>query len=60
VEGFTSASLFSFPPFPFFNKIYFWLCWIFVAARAFLKWQQAVAEHGLLIAVVSLVAAPWL
>ena len=33
--------------------ICFWLCWVFIALQAF----SAVAVHGLLIAVASLVAA---
>ena len=46
--------------------IYFWLCWVSVAAQAFLQLQQAflAAVRRLLIAVASLVAAhgpqgPW-
>ena len=45
----------------FLNKfIYFWLRWVFVAARAFSscsEWELLfVVVHGLLIAVASLVA----
>ena len=48
------------PKLHFFNKfIYFWLCWVFVAARAFSRCGQwgrlFVAVRGLLIAVASLV-----
>lgn len=52
---------------PFFssfkNKVYFWLCWILLPLGLFSsggKQARLGAEHGLLIAVVSLIAAPWL
>ena len=41
--------------------IYFWLCWVFLAAKAFsgFEWVQLfIAVHGLLVAVASLVAVP--
>ena len=34
--GVNICTLFSFPKVIFYNFIYFWLCWVFVAARAFL------------------------
>ena len=44
----------------FIYYFYFWLCWVFVAARAFSSCGERgllfVAVHGLLIAVASLVA----
>ena len=58
-----SSNLTSF--FFFFNLfiylfIYFWLCWVFVAARGLslvaASGDYSVAVHGLLIAVASLVA----
>ena len=36
----------------FLQSIYFWLCWVFAAVLGF----PLVAVHGLLTAVVSLVA----
>ena len=48
-----------FPALFFLNFIYFWLCWVFVAAWAFSscgEWGLLfVVVHGLLIAVASLV-----
>ena len=42
-----------------FNSLYFWLCWVFIAARAFSscgEWGLLFAVvRGLLIAVASLV-----
>ena len=61
VEGLTSASPFSFPFFFFLNKVYLFLavldlhcCWGF-SQVAPSRGYSLVAEHGLLIAVVSLV-----
>ena len=43
---------------------YFWLCWVFVAARAFSSCSERgllfIAVRGLLVAVASLVAEPGL
>ena len=48
----------------FIFKIYFWLCWVFNTAWAFLQlWQvevTLVAVHRCLIALVPLVAERWL
>ena len=45
---------------PCCKQTYFWLCWVFVAARAFLYlWlagYSAVAVHRLFIAMASLIA----
>ena len=54
-----SGSLYSF--FKFYLFIYFWLCWVFVAARGLFSGcsEQGllfVVVHELLIAVASLVA----
>ena len=44
--------------------IYFWLCWGFIAVRAFSsrgkRGYSLVVEHGLLTAVASLAAVPGL
>ena len=43
--------------------IYFWLCWVFLAAKAFSSFEWAllfIAVRGLLIAVTSLFAVPGL
>ena len=45
--------------FEFYLSIYFWLCWVFVAAQAFLRLWRAgatlVAVHRLLFAEAPLV-----
>ena len=49
--------------FKIYYYYYFWLRWVFVAARAFSSCGERgllfVAVHGLLIAVASLVAEHW-
>ena len=45
----------------FIYLLYFWLCWVFLAARGLplvvaSRGYSVVAEHGLLLAVTSLVA----
>ena len=39
-----------------FFFLFFWLCWVFIAVWAFLKWNYSLIEvHGLLIEVAFLI-----